>query len=95
MHADDSPLVLPVNSMHHQAIDYLSPMLTTTARCGSIIEALEDPQLPFFLGVQWHPEYLENEHALFEALCKEARKYRAYKNCPTPAQQCDNKSDNE
>lgn len=77
--ASDTFLILPVNSMHHQAIDYLSPALAATAHCGSIIEALEDPRLPFFLGVQWHPEYLENGHALFKTLCKEALEYRAQK----------------
>lgn len=50
---------LPCNSRHHQAIDQLAPGLIPTAYSeDGILEGVEDPQLPFFLGVQWHPENL-------------------------------------
>lgn len=51
---------LHVNSMHHQAIRRLAPGLTASAHASDgLIEAIEKPDYPtFFLGVQWHPEYL-------------------------------------
>lgn len=57
--------VLQVNSMHHQAVRRLAPGLTACAHAaGPLTEAIELPDYPFFLGVQWHPEYLwENDPA--------------------------------
>ncbi len=73
----DSDLILSVNSMHHQAVDQLAARFTASAHCGDIVEALEDSSKPFFLGVQWHPEYLKNGRPLFEALCRAAEGHRA------------------
>ncbi len=64
-----------VNSMHHQAIDQvgtgLSPAAFGPAFCRldgeevAAIEALYHLQRPFFLGVQWHPEYgLDDEPSM-------------------------------
>ena len=46
-----------VNSRHHQAIGRVAPgfVVSATAPDG-VIEAIEDPQARFCLGVQWHPE---------------------------------------
>ena len=46
-----------VNSRHHQAVKAVAPgfIVTATAPDG-VVEAIEDPTLPFCLGVQWHPE---------------------------------------
>jgi len=46
-----------VNSRHHQAVKTIAPgyIVSATAPDG-VIEAIEDPTLPFCLGVQWHPE---------------------------------------
>ena len=50
---------LRVNSMHHQAVKELAPGLVCTAVApDGLIEALEFPESPFLLGVQWHPESL-------------------------------------
>lgn len=50
---------LPVNSMHHQAVKDTAPGLTVSAvSSDGLTEALEMADYPFFLGVQWHPEYL-------------------------------------
>lgn len=50
---------IPVNSMHHQAIRKVAPALTVSAyAANSLVEAVEMPDYPFLLGVQWHPEYL-------------------------------------
>jgi len=50
---------IKVNSMHHQAVRNLAPGLIASAySLDHLIEALEMPGYPFFIGVQWHPEYL-------------------------------------
>lgn len=64
---------LEVNSFHHQAAQ--------PSRCGGlavsatapdgIIEAVEDPEHPFCIGVQWHPERMPaspSSRALFAGL---------------------------
>lgn len=50
---------IQVNSMHHQAVKDLAPgcIVSGTGPDG-LIEAMEMPDYPFFVGVQWHPEYL-------------------------------------
>lgn len=50
---------LEVNSMHHQACRQTAPGLTASGYApDGLIEALEMPDYPFLMGVQWHPEYL-------------------------------------
>jgi gamma-glutamyl-gamma-aminobutyrate hydrolase PuuD len=66
-----------VNSTHHQAVRVTGENLVATAHApDGIIEALEDPRLPFYLGVQWHPEDMTGEPSatrLFEAFVAAAR----------------------
>ena len=51
--------VVPVNSMHHQAIKDLAPNLTPTAFApDGIIEGVEGTRERFMVAVQWHPEEL-------------------------------------
>jgi len=46
-----------VNSRHHQAVKAVANGFTVSATApDGVIEAIEDPSLPFCLGVQWHPE---------------------------------------
>lgn len=53
---------LQVNSMHHQAVKAVAPGLVVCARSGDhLIEALEMPDYPYLIAVQWHPEYLWEE----------------------------------
>ena len=50
---------LRVNSMHHQAVKELAPgLLPTAVAPDGVVEAVESPDQPFLLGVQWHPESL-------------------------------------
>lgn len=51
--------ILYVNSFHHQALKNLGKDLVATAYAkDGIIEAIEMPNKPFVIGVQWHPESL-------------------------------------
>ncbi|MFT4919083.1 MAG: putative glutamine amidotransferase [Zhongshania aliphaticivorans] len=48
-----------INSLHHQAIKDLGQDLRVAGRDADyIIQAVEDPEHPCRIGVQWHPEYL-------------------------------------
>ncbi|MCH2170354.1 gamma-glutamyl-gamma-aminobutyrate hydrolase family protein [Myxococcota bacterium] len=60
-----------VNSLHHQGVADPGARLQVSARApDGVIEAIELPESPFCLGVQWHPEKLEGENGapLFRAL---------------------------
>lgn len=64
-----------VNSMHHQAVcdAAVGSKITAWATDGTP-EGLEFPGHPFYMGVQWHPEWLPSMAPLFEAFvraCKE------------------------
>ena len=66
-----------VKSHHHQGFGRLGEGLRVSARAeDGIVEAVEDPERRFALGVLWHPEAGEDA-ALFEELVAEARAYRA------------------
>ena len=71
---------LNVNSSHHQAIGRVADGLRVTAHApDGVIEGLEDPAHPFYVGVQWHPEDMPGEESasvLFQAFVEAARKYR-------------------
>ena len=51
-------LHIPINTLHHQAVDRVAEGFLPTAhdRHG-IVQAIEHDRLPIY-GVQWHPEYL-------------------------------------
>jgi putative glutamine amidotransferase len=70
-------------SYHHQAVGRIGNQLTTSAIAeDGIIEAIEDPSHPFFIGVQWHPERTPNEEAtqqLFSSFIQAALSYRKSK----------------
>ncbi|MEY8461266.1 gamma-glutamyl-gamma-aminobutyrate hydrolase family protein [Eggerthellaceae bacterium 24-137] len=67
-----------VNSMHHQGIDHVAEGLLVAARSGDrVVEAVEDPLLPFYLGVQWHPEYLDHCRGVFNALAAAGERFAA------------------
>lgn len=71
---------IKVNSSHHQSVKKLPPRLVTSAVApDGVIEAIESPSHPFYLGVQWHPECLYAkdpiQKRLFQALVKAAKSF--------------------
>ena len=75
---------LAVNSMHHQGIKEAAPSLRATAYAeDGLVEAVEVPDHPFALGVQWHPEELVADQVaarqLFDAFIEAARRYHGKK----------------
>ncbi len=65
------------NSSHHQAIRELAPGLVVTGRApDGVIEAVEIPEHPFTIGLQWHPERMVQQDPRmlrpFEALVEAA-----------------------
>jgi putative glutamine amidotransferase len=76
--ADGQPIVVPVNSSHHQSADAIGAGLRVVARCpdDGIVEALEGTAAGHFVvAVQWHPERGEDaaSGAIFKALIEAAR----------------------
>jgi putative glutamine amidotransferase len=65
-----------VNSLHHQGLNRLAQNLTAAAFSPDrLIEAVELAGHPFGIGVQWHPEWLqeqEPQRQLFQALVRAA-----------------------
>lgn len=62
-----------VPTHHHQAVDALGHGLVASAWADDgVVEALEDPEAPFLVGVQWHPE-AGHDPSLFDALVTAVR----------------------
>jgi putative glutamine amidotransferase len=78
---------LNVNSSHHQAVGRVASGLNIAAQApDGVVEALEDPSHPFYVGVQWHPEDMPGESsasALFGAFVEAAREEAARKHART------------
>jgi putative glutamine amidotransferase len=67
----------PVKSHHHQGFGRVGDGLRVAAHAeDGTVEAVEDPERRFALGVLWHPEAGEDAR-LFEELVREAEDYRA------------------
>lgn len=66
-----------VNSRHHQSVKKIAPGFHVSATApDGVIEAIEQPDAPFCLGVQWHPENFWRTGTfagLFEGLVDAAR----------------------
>lgn len=67
---------LRINSLHHQAICEVAPGFDISGTdADDFTQAIERPERPHILGVQWHPEYLPymiNQTRLFKWLVREA-----------------------
>ena len=69
--------VLFVNSFHHQAVDDAGQRFRVTATApDGIVEAMESREYKSIIGVQWHPECLEEGLPLFQWLVRQAAHYR-------------------
>lgn len=66
-----------VNSFHHQAVAEAGDKFRVIAKSpDGIIEAMETSEFKSILGVQWHPECLEEGLPLFQWLVNEAKSFR-------------------
>jgi putative glutamine amidotransferase len=75
-------VTMRVNSSHHQSVKDIAPSLVASAVApDGIVEAIESPEERFFLGIQWHPEFLFDRHRLhrllFEAFLRAAARKRS------------------
>ena len=53
-----------VNSLHYDYIDIpLKELIVSSYSDDNIIEAVELKGHPFFIGLQWHPEYLDDDNS--------------------------------
>jgi putative glutamine amidotransferase len=72
---------LQVNSRHHQAVkDIGRGFVVSAVAPDGVIEAIENPDAQFCIGVQWHPENFWQTgefRELFEGLASAAARYRA------------------
>lgn len=69
---------MAVNSFHHQAVSKAGKHLHVVAKSpDGVIEAVESCEHKDIIGVQWHPEWLEEEGLkLFVWLCNRAEEYQ-------------------
>lgn len=72
-------LPVRVNSSHHQAIDSPGSLTVTGRADDGTIEACEDLEADFCVGIQWHPEHpdrREADFALIQTFVASASKFR-------------------
>jgi putative glutamine amidotransferase len=56
--------ILNVNSLHHQGLKDIAPSLRVAGLApDGLVEAIELPEHPFALAVQWHPEWLTDQES--------------------------------
>lgn len=56
--------IIKVNSLHHQGLKDIAPALRIAGHApDGLVEAVELPDHPFGLAVQWHPEWLTDQEA--------------------------------
>jgi putative glutamine amidotransferase len=54
--------IINVNSLHHQGLKDIAPTLRVAGHApDGLVEAVELPDHPFAVGVQWHPEWLTDQ----------------------------------
>lgn len=74
------PEPVVVNSSHHQCVDSPGDLVVTGLAADSTIEACEDPDSEFCIGIQWHPEHPDRREVdlpLVTAFAEAASRYRA------------------
>ena len=68
---------IKVNSAHHQAVKRVGSGLNVNAIASDgVIEGIEDKNLNFCIGLQWHPEFLieESDKQVYKKFLKAANK---------------------
>jgi putative glutamine amidotransferase len=56
--------IVKVNSLHHQGLKDIAPSLRVAGHApDGLVEAVELPDHPFGLAVQWHPEWLTDQES--------------------------------
>lgn len=56
--------IIKVNSLHHQGLKDIAASLRVTGHApDGLVEAVELPDHPFGLAVQWHPEWLTDQES--------------------------------
>lgn len=71
---------ITVNSYHHQAVADAGSLTVCARAEDGTIEACEDPDAVFCIGVQWHPEHpdrRQTDRPLLAAFVNSASNYRA------------------
>jgi len=72
--------IIKVNSLHHQGLKDIAPYVRVAGYApDGLVEAIELPDHPFGLAVQWHPEWLTDQEGtrnLFSKFVNAAGKYR-------------------
>lgn len=54
--------IINVNSLHHQGLKDIAPAFRVAGRApDGLVEAIELPDHPFAVAVQWHPEWLRDQ----------------------------------
>jgi len=54
--------IIKVNSLHHQGLKAIAPSVRAAGHApDGLVEAIELPDHPFGLAVQWHPEWLTDQ----------------------------------
>lgn len=72
----DNNATLNVNSFHHQAVCDCGDKFRVVAKSeDGIVEAIESREFKSIIGVQWHPECLDEGLPLFKWLTREAKSY--------------------
>lgn len=72
----DNNATLKVNSFHHQAVCDCGDKFRVVAKSeDGIVEAIESREFKSIIGVQWHPECLDEGLPLFKWLTREAKSY--------------------
>ena len=72
-----SPIL--INSLHNQAIHEIgAPFRLAATDLDGFVQAIENPQHEFMIGVQWHPEYLPYARQQMKLFVTFARAVRAF-----------------
>jgi putative glutamine amidotransferase len=70
--------IVKVNSLHHQGLKDIAPSLRVAGHApDGLVEAVELPDHPFGIAVQWHPEWLTDQQStrnLFRKFVEAAEK---------------------